>query len=97
MTMNKITLDRIEDAIADFAAGKMVIVVDDEDRENEGDIIIAAEKITPEQVNFMLKNARGVLCAPMTIQRCEELHLTRQVEENTSMLGTPFTITVDKL
>ncbi|MGM9827794.1 MAG: bifunctional 3,4-dihydroxy-2-butanone-4-phosphate synthase/GTP cyclohydrolase II [Muribaculaceae bacterium] len=95
--MNKITLDRIEDAIADFAAGKMVIVVDDEDRENEGDIIIAAEKITPEQVNFMLKNARGVLCAPMTIQRCEELHLTRQVEENTSMLGTPFTITVDKL
>ena len=95
--MNKITLDRIEDAIADFAAGKMVIVVDDEDRENEGDIIIAAEKITPEQVNFMLKNARGVLCAPMTIQRCVELHLTRQVEENTSMLGTPFTITVDKL
>ena len=95
--MNKITLYRIEDAIADFAAGKMVIVVDDEDRENEGDIIIAAEKITPEQVNFMLKNARGVLCAPMTIQRCEELHLTRQVEENTSMLGTPFTITVDKL
>ena len=92
-----IKLDRIEDAIADFAAGKMVIVVDDEDRENEGDLIIAAEKITPEQVNFMLHNARGVLCAPMTIDRCHELGLTKQVEENTSLLGTPFTITVDKL
>ena len=75
----------------------MVIVVDDEDRENEGDLIIAAEKITPEQVNFMLKNARGVLCAPMPITRCRELGLTRQVEDNTSVLGTPFTITVDKL
>lgn len=93
----KIILDKIEDAIADFAEGRMVIVVDDEDRENEGDIIVAAEKITPEQVNFMLKNARGVLCAPMTIQRCQELNLTKQVEDNTSMLGTPFTITVDKL
>ncbi len=75
----------------------MVIVVDDEDRENEGDIIVAAEKITPEQVNFMLKNARGVLCAPLTISRCRELDLARQVEQNTSMLGTPFTVTVDKL
>lgn len=92
-----IKLDSIEDAIKDFAEGKMLIVVDDEDRENEGDIIIAAEKITPEQVNFMLKNARGVLCAPMTMQRCHELKLDRQVEDNTSMLGTPFTITVDKL
>lgn len=92
-----IKLDSIEDAIKDFAEGKMLIVVDDEDRENEGDIIIAAEKITPEQVNFMLKNARGVLCAPMTMQRCRELKLDHQVEENTSMLGTPFTITVDKL
>ena len=92
-----IKLDKIEDAIADFAAGRMVIVVDDEDRENEGDLIIAAEKITPEQVNFMLKNARGVLCAPMPITRCRELGLTRQVEDNTSVLGTPFTITVDKL
>ena len=95
--MNPIELDRIEDAIADFAQGKMVMVVDDEDRENEGDIIVAAEKITPEQVNFMLKNARGVLCAPMSISRCHELDLGRQVEDNTSMLGTPFTITVDKL
>lgn len=75
----------------------MIIVVDDEDRENEGDIIVAAEKITPEQVNFMLKNARGVLCAPMPISRCKELGLPHQVEDNTSMLGTPFTITVDKL
>ena len=78
-----IKLDSIEDAIKDFAEGKMLIVVDDEDRENEGDIIIAAEKITPEQVNFMLKNARGVLCAPMTMQRCHELKLDRQVEDNT--------------
>lgn len=92
-----IKLDKIEDAIADFAEGKMVIVVDDEDRENEGDIIVAAEKITPEQVNFMLKNARGVLCVPMTISRCRELELPHQVDVNTSVLGTPFTITVDKL
>lgn len=92
-----IRLDRIEDAIRDFHEGKMVIVVDDEDRENEGDLIVAAEKITPEQVNFMLKNARGVLCAPITISRCRELNLPHQVEDNTSMLGTPFTITVDKL
>ena len=92
-----IKLDDIADAIADMRQGKMIIVVDDEDRENEGDIIVAAEKITPEQVNFMLKNARGVLCAPMTMTRCKELRLTKQVEDNTSVLGTPFTITVDKL
>ena len=94
---NKIILDRIEDAIEDFRNGKMVIVVDDEDRENEGDLIMAAEKITPEDVNFMLKNARGVLCAPITQERCRELKLEKQVEDNTSMLGTPFTVTVDKL
>lgn len=93
----KIRLDSIEEAIHDFREGKMVIVVDDEDRENEGDLIVAAEKITPEQVNFMLKNARGVLCAPLTISRCEELGLPHQVEDNTSVLGTPFTVTVDKL
>ena len=92
-----VKLDTIEDAIADFAAGRMVIVVDDEDRENEGDLIIPAEKITPEQVNFMLKNARGVLCAPMPISWARRLGLPKQVEENTSVLGTPFTITVDKL
>lgn len=90
-------LDLIEDAIADFAAGRMVIVVDDEDRENEGDLIIPAEKITPEQVNFMLKNARGVLCAPMPLDWCRRLQLDKQVEDNTSVLGTPFTVTVDKL
>ena len=92
-----IQLDSIEDAIKDFADGKMIIVVDDEDRENEGDIIVAAEKITPEQVNFMLKNARGLLCAPITISRCKELGLDRQVSDNTSILGTPFTVTIDKL
>ena len=94
---NKIKLDSIEEALHDFREGKMVIVVDDEDRENEGDLIVAAEKITPEQVNFMLKHARGVLCAPITISRCHELELDKQVENNTSMLGTPFTVTVDKL
>ena len=92
-----IKLDSIAEAIDDFRQGKMVIVVDDEDRENEGDIIVAAEKITPEQVNFMLKNARGVLCAPITISRCRELDLPHQVDANTSMLGPPFTVTVDKL
>lgn len=93
----KIKLDSIEEALVDFHDGKMVVVVDDEDRENEGDLIVAAEKITPEQVNFMLKNARGVLCAPITISRCHELELDKQVEDNTSVLGTPFTVTVDKL
>lgn len=93
----KIKLDSIEEAISDFREGRMVIVVDDEDRENEGDIIVAAEKITPEQVNFMLKNARGVLCAPLTMSRCHELGLDKQVDDNTSVLGTPFTVTVDKL
>ena len=95
--MNTIKLDSIEEAIADFREGKFVIVVDDEDRENEGDLISAAEKITPEKVNFMLKHARGVLCAPITISRCKELDLPHQVLDNTSVLGTPFTVTVDKL
>lgn len=90
-------LNTIEEALEDFRQGKFVIVVDDEDRENEGDLIVAAEKITPEQVNFMLKNARGVLCVPLPRGRCEELGLTRQVDNNTSVLGTPFTVTVDKL
>ena len=90
-------MDRIEEALVDFQAGKFVIVVDDEDRENEGDFIIAAEKITPEKVNFMLQHGRGVLCAPITERRCAELDLMHQVANNTSMLGTPFTVTVDKL
>lgn len=90
-------MDKIQDALVDFKEGKFVIVVDDEDRENEGDFIIAAEKITPEKVNFMLQHGRGVLCAPITEQRCAELELMHQVANNTSMLGTPFTVTVDKL
>jgi 3,4-dihydroxy 2-butanone 4-phosphate synthase / GTP cyclohydrolase II len=77
--MNKIKLDTIEEAIEDFRKGEFVIVVDDEDRENEGDLIIAAELITPEKVNFMLKHARGVLCAPITISRCIDLELSRLV------------------
>ena len=93
--MEDFRLSSIEDAIKDFREGKFVIVVDDEDHENEGDLIIAAEKIIPEKVNFMLKNARGVLCAPLTLSRAEELDLPHQVADNTSMLGTPFTITVD--
>ena len=95
--MDKQLSEKIESAVSDFREGKFVIVVDDEDRENEGDLIIAAEKITPEKVNFMLKHARGLLCAPITISRCKELDLPRQVSENTSMLGTPFTVTIDKL
>ncbi|MBQ4277729.1 MAG: 3,4-dihydroxy-2-butanone-4-phosphate synthase, partial [Bacteroidaceae bacterium] len=91
------TFSTIPEALDDFRQGKMVIVVDDEDRENEGDFIIAAEKITPEAVNFMLREGRGVLCAPITISRARELGLPHQVDHNTSMLGTPFTITVDKL
>lgn len=90
-------LDSIEVALADFQEGKFVIVVDDEDRENEGDFVIAAEKITPEKVNFMLKNGRGVLCAPISIARCKELGLAHMVDDNTSILGTPFTVSVDKI
>ena len=95
--MEELKLNTIDEALADFRKGKFVIVVDDEDRENEGDLICAAEKITPEMVNFMLKNARGVLCAPVTISRAQELELPHQVMDNTSLLGTPFTVTVDKI
>ena len=96
-TKQSSVLSPVEDALEDFRQGKFVIVVDDEDRENEGDLICAAEMITPEMVNFMLKNARGVLCAPITLSRCRELDLPHQVEDNTSVLGTPFTVTIDKL
>ena len=95
--MDNFKLNTIEEALIDFKEGKFVIVVDDEDRENEGDFIIAAEKITPEAVNFMLKNGRGVLCAPITLSRCKELELNPQVNSNTSLLGTPFTVTIDKV
>ena len=90
-------LDKIEDAIEDIKNGKFLIVVDDEDRENEGDFICAAEKITPQMVNFMLTNGRGVLCAPLTEERCDQLELGMQAEVNTSIHSTPFTISVDKL
>lgn len=95
--METFKLASIETAIQDFKDGKLVIVVDDEDRENEGDLIMAAELVTPEKVNFMLTYGRGVLCAPVTIDTCNRLGLPHQVQENTSMLGTPFTVTVDKL
>ena len=93
----EIQLNSVEEAIEQIRKGGFVIVVDDEDRENEGDFIIAAEKITEEHVNFMMREGRGVLCAPITSQRCHELELNMQVEDNTSMLGTPFTVTVDLL
>lgn len=95
--MESFKLATIEQAIEDFKNGKFVIVVDDEDRENEGDLIMAAELVTPEHVNYMLRNGRGVLCAPITQERCKELKLERQVHDNTSMLGTPFTVTIDLL
>ncbi len=93
----EIKFNTIEEALEEFKAGRFLIVVDDEDRENEGDFIIAAEKITPEKVNFMMKHGRGVLCTPITQERCEHLGLTMQVSNNTSLLGTPFTVTVDLL
>jgi 3,4-dihydroxy 2-butanone 4-phosphate synthase / GTP cyclohydrolase II len=95
--MKQIELNRIEEAIEEIGRGNIVIVVDDEDRENEGDFITAAELITPEKVNFMVTNGRGVLCAPITEERCEQLELEKQVTNNTSLLGTPFTVTVDLL
>lgn len=90
-------LNNIEEAIEDFKEGKFLIVVDDEDRENEGDFIIAAEKVTPEKINFMMTYGRGVLCAPISEERCKELELEMQVSANTSVHETPFTTTVDLL
>jgi 3,4-dihydroxy 2-butanone 4-phosphate synthase/GTP cyclohydrolase II len=95
--MEKYLLNTIEEAIEDFREGKFLIVVDDADRENEGDFIIAAEKITPEKVNFMMTYGRGVLCAPLAESRCDELDLGMQAAVNTSIYETPFTITVDKI
>lgn len=92
--MTKI-LSTIDEAIQEIKAGKIIIVVDDEDRENEGDFVCAAQTITPEQVNFMLHNGRGVLCTPLTISRCRELEMDMMVGDNTSILGTPFTVSVD--
>lgn len=95
--MDKYKLNTIEEAIEDFREGKFLIVVDDEDRENEGDFIIAAEKVTPEKINFMLTYGKGLLCAPLTEDRCDELELEMQAASNTSIYETPFTITVDKI
>ncbi len=90
-------LATIEEALEEIRNGRFVIVVDDEDRENEGDLIMAARFATEESVNFMMRYGRGVLCAPVTMERCRQLQLQHQVEQNTSMLGTPFTVTIDKL
>ena len=88
-------LATIEEAVRDIRDGKMIIIVDDEDRENEGDLVCAAEKITPEIINFMARHARGLICLPLTEERCDELHLTTQVADNTSFLGTAFTVSID--
>jgi 3,4-dihydroxy 2-butanone 4-phosphate synthase / GTP cyclohydrolase II len=85
----------IEDAAADIRDGRMIIIVDDEDRENEGDLVCAAEKVTPEIINFMATHARGLICMPLTEERCDELHLTMQVADNTSFLGTAFTVSIE--
>src|SRR6186997_2990624 len=92
---SNMTFASIEDAIAEIREGRMVIIVDDEDRENEGDLVCAAEKATPEIVNFMARHARGLICLPLTEERCDELHLTTQVADNTSYLGTAFTVSID--
>jgi len=93
--MNDIKLNTIEEAVEDLRNGKLIIVVDDEDRENEGDFIAAAEKITPEMVNFMVTEGRGLICVPLTEERCEELDLGMMVGTNTSLHETPFTVSVD--
>jgi 3,4-dihydroxy 2-butanone 4-phosphate synthase/GTP cyclohydrolase II len=85
----------VEEAAADLREGRMIIIVDDEDRENEGDLVCAAELVTPEAVNFMATHARGLVCMPLTEERCDELHLTMQVADNTSFLGTAFTISIE--
>ena len=88
-------LASIEDAAADIRDGRMIIIVDDENRENEGDLVCAAEKVTPEIINFMATHARGLICLPLTEERCDELHLTMQVADNTSFLGTAFTVSIE--
>ncbi|HXS37011.1 MAG TPA: 3,4-dihydroxy-2-butanone-4-phosphate synthase, partial [Flavipsychrobacter sp.] len=88
-------LDTIESALEDLKKGKLLIVVDDEDRENEGDFITAAHNVTPEIINFMSKHGRGLICAPLTEARCDELKLNLMVENNTVLHQTPFTVSVD--
>src|SRR4030042_101165 len=89
------TLASIKEVIEDIKAGKFIILVDDEDRENEGDLIMSAEKVTPDSINFMAKNARGLICMPVTGARLEELHIPMMVGENTARHGTAFTVSVD--
>ncbi|MFN9113461.1 MAG: 3,4-dihydroxy-2-butanone-4-phosphate synthase, partial [Bacteroidota bacterium] len=91
------SLDSIESAIADLKLGKMIIVVDDEDRENEGDFVMAAEAITPEAVNFMATHGRGMVCAPVSKDIAQKLNLPLQTGSNTAPLGTAFTITIDAI
>lgn len=95
MTTNTIVLNTIEEAIEDIRQGKVIIVVDDEDRENEGDFLAAAEKITPEMVNFMATHGRGLICTPLTESRCKELGLRAMVSNNTDHMETAFTVSVD--
>lgn len=95
MTEGKIKLDSIQEAIDDIRAGKVIIVVDDEDRENEGDFLAAAEKVTPEMINFMAKYGRGLICCPLTESRCKALHLHTMVSNNTDPMETAFTVSVD--
>ena len=95
MSETEIKLNTIDEALEDIRAGRLLIVVDDKDRENEGDFICAGEKITPEILNFMIKNGRCMLCAPLTEQRCEMLELPMMVDKNTSLHETPFTVSVD--
>src|SRR3989304_4307598 len=92
---NNFKFNTIEEAIEDIKQGKMVILCDDEDRENEGDLTMAAEKVTPEAINFMAKYGRGLICLPLTPERCEELHLQAMVSENTSPFNTAFTISIE--
>lgn len=92
---DKFEFNTVEEAIEDIKAGKMVIVADDESRENEGDLVCAAEKVTPEIVNFMVTEGRGLICVPLTAERTQELQLRQMVEKNTESLGTAFTISVD--
>ena len=95
MTLPKFQLNTIEEAIEDIRQGKVIIVVDDEDRENEGDFLAAAEKVTPEMINFMATHGRGLICAPLTENRCKELGLHAMVNNNTDPLETAFTVSVD--
>ena len=97
MTKSEFKFNKIEEAIADIKSGKIVIVVDDEDRENEGDFIMAAEKVTPALVNFMTKEGRGLICVAITEERAHDLNLKPMVPENTASLGTNFTASVDHI